>query len=61
MGGVLDGDGGGFADTFPKFTPKAIQHEFGGGFAPWIFGDAGNVQADPLSLLVAKNVVPALV
>ena len=60
MGGVVDGDGGGFVDMLSKFTPEAVQHQFGGCLAPGIFGDAGNVQADALSFLVAKNVVSFL-
>ena len=46
--------------ALPKFTPKTIQHQLGSGLATGIFGDAGNVQADPLSLLVPEKVVPAL-
>ena len=56
MGGVSHRDCGGF----PKFAPKTIQHQLGSGLTTGIFGDAGNVQADPLSLLVPEKVVPAL-
>ena len=60
MGGVLDGDGGGFVDPFPEFTPEAVEHQFGGGLATRIFGNAGNVQSDTLPFLVAKNVLSFL-
>ena len=60
MGGVLDGDGGGFVDTLPEFAPETVQHQFGGGFATGIFGNAGDVQSDALSFLVAKNIVSFL-
>ena len=46
--------------AFPKFSPKTVQHQLGSGLATGIFGDAGNVQADPLSFLVPEKVVPAL-
>ena len=60
MGGVLDGDGGGFVDPLAEFTPEAVEHELGGGFATWIFGNAANVQTDALPLLVTKNIVSFL-
>ena len=60
MGGVLNGDGGGFVDALPKLAPETIQHEFGSGFATRVFGNARNVQSDPLPFLVAKNVLAFL-
>ena len=60
MGGVLDGDGGGFVDPLAEFTPEAFEHQFGCGLATWIFGNAGNVQSDTLPFLVTKNVVAFL-
>ena len=60
MGGVLNGDGGGFVDPLAKLAPKTVQHEFGGGLATRVFGNAGNVQSDPLPFLVAINVVAFL-
>ena len=60
MGGVLDGDGGGFVDTLAEFTPEAVEHQLGGGLATGIFGNAGDVQSDALSFLVAKNVLSFL-
>ena len=43
MGGVLDGDGGGFVDTLTEFAPEAVEHQLGGGLATGIFGNAGNI------------------
>ena len=60
MGGVLDGDGGGFDDPLAEFTPEAVEHQFGHGLATGIFGNAGNVQSDALPFLVAKNIVSFL-
>ena len=60
MGGVLDGDGGGFVDPLAEFTPETVEHQFGCGLATWIFGNAGNVQSDTLPFLVTKNVVSFL-
>ena len=60
MGGVSDGDGGGFVDPLAKLAPETVQHEFGGGFTTRVFGNAGNVQSDPLPFLVAINVVAFL-
>ena len=47
MGGVLDGDGGGFIDSLPEFAPKAVQHELGGGLATGIFGNAADIESVP--------------
>ena len=60
MGGVLDGDGGGFVDPLAEFTPEAAEHQFGRGLATGIFGNAGNVQSDAFPFLVAKNIVSFL-
>ena len=60
MGGLPDGDGGGFVDPLAEFAPETIQHELGGGLATGVFGNTGNVQSDALSFLVAKNVVSFL-
>ena len=60
MGGVFDGDGGGFVDSLPEFTPETVEHELGGGLATGVFGNAGNVQSDTLPFLVAKNVLAFL-
>ena len=60
MGGVLDGDGGGFVDPLAEFTPEAVEHQFGCGLATWIFGNAGNVQSDTLPFLVTNNVLSFL-
>ena len=60
MGGILDGDGGGFVDTLTEFASEAVEHQLGGGLATGIFGNAGNVQLDALSFLVAKNVLSFL-
>ena len=60
MGGVLDSDGGGFVDPLPKLAPETVQHELGRGLATGIFGNAGNVQSDPLPFLVTKNVLSFL-
>ena len=60
MGGVLNGDGGGFVGPLPEFAPEAVQHQFGCGLATWIFGNAGNVQSDTLPFLVTKNVLSFL-
>ena len=49
--GVLNGDGGGFVDPLPEFTPETVQHATG------IFG---NVQSDPFPFLIAKNIVAFL-
>ena len=60
MGGVLDSDGGGFVHPLPKLAPETVQHELGRGLATGIFGNAGNVQSDPLPFLVTKNVLSFL-
>ena len=60
IGGVLDGDGGGFVDTLTEFAPEAVEHQLGGGLATGIFGNTGDVQSDALSFLVAKNVLSFL-
>ena len=60
IGGVLNGDGGGFVDSLPEFAPETVQHELGRGFATGIFGNTGNVQSDPFPFLVTKNVVAFL-
>ena len=60
IGGLLNGDGGGFVDSLPEFTPETVQHEFGGGLATGVFGYTGNVQSDTLPFLVTKNVVAFL-
>ena len=60
IGGVLNGDSGGFVDPLPEFTPETVQHELGGGLATGVFGNAGNVQSDAFPFLVAKNVVAFL-
>ena len=60
MGWVLDSDGGGFVDPLPEFAPKAVQYQLGGGFTTGIFGNAADIQSDPLPLFVAKNVVSFL-
>ena len=60
MGGVFDRDGGRFVDPLPEFAPETVQHELGRGLATGVFGNAGNVQSDALSFLVAKNVVSFL-
>ena len=60
IGGVLNGDGGGFVDSLPEFTPETVQHELGRGLAAGIFGNTGNVQSDPFPFLVTKNVVAFL-
>ena len=60
MGGVPDSDGGGFVDPLPKLPPEAIQHELGRGFATGIFGNATDIESDPLPFLVAENVLSSL-
>ena len=60
MGGVLNGDGGGFVDPLTKLAPETIQHEFGGGLTTRVFDNAGNIQSDPLPFLVAKNILAFL-
>ena len=60
MGGVLDGDGGGFVDTLTEFAPEAVQHQLGCGLATGIFGNTGDIESDALSCLVAKNIVSFL-
>ena len=60
MGGVLDGDGGGFVGPLPEFAPEAVEHQFGCGLATRTFGNAGNVQSDTLPFLVTKNVLSFL-
>ena len=60
LGGVLDGDGGGFVDPLPEFAPETVQHQVGGGLATWIFGNAADIESDPLPLLVTKNIVSVL-
>ena len=60
MGGVLDGDGGGFVDPLAEFTPETVEHQYGGSLATGIFGNAGNVQSDAFPFLVAKNVLSFL-
>ena len=60
IGGVLNGDSGGFVDPLPEFAPETVQHELGRGLATGIFGNAGNVQSDALPFLVTKNVLSFL-
>ena len=60
MGGVFHSDSGGFVDPLAEFAPETVQHELGSGLATGIFGNAANVQPDPLPFLVAKNVVSFL-
>ena len=60
IGGVLNGDSGGFVDPFPEFAPETVQHELGGGLATGVFGYTGNVQLDTLPFLVTKNVLAFL-
>ena len=60
MGGVLDSDGSGFVDSLTQFAPETVEHELGRGFATRIFGNAGNVQSDAFSCLVAKNLLAFL-
>ena len=60
MGGVPDSDSGGFVHALPKLAPETVQHELGGGLATGIFGNAGNVQSDPLPFLVAENILSFL-
>ena len=60
IGGMLNGDSGGFVDPLPEFTPETVQHEFGCGLATGVFDNTGNVQSDTLPFLVAKNVVAFL-
>ena len=60
IGGVLNGDSGGFVDSLPEFAPETVQHELGGGLATGVFGNTGNVQSDTLPFLVAKNVLAFL-
>ena len=60
IGGVLNGDGGGFVDPLPEFTPETVQHELGRGLATGVLGNAGNIQSDPFPFLIAKNVVAFL-
>ena len=60
MGGVSDSDGGGFVHPLAKLAPETVQHELGRGLATGIFGNAGNVQSDPLPFLVTKNVLSFL-
>ena len=60
MGRGLDSDGGGFVDMLDKLAPETVQHQFGSGLATRIFGNAGDVQSDALSFLVAENVLSFL-
>ena len=60
IGGVLNGDSGGFVDSLPEFAPETVEHELGGGLATGVFGNAGNVQSDAFPFLVTKNVVAFL-
>ena len=60
MGGVPDSNSRWFVDTLAEFAPETVQHQFGGSLASRIFGNAGNIQSDPLPFLVTKNVVPFL-
>ena len=60
MSGVPDSDGGGFVDPLAKLAPETVQHQFGRGLATRIFGNAGNIESDPLPFLVTKNVLSFL-
>ena len=60
VGGILDGDGGGFVAPLAEFAPEAVEHQFGCGLATGIFGNAGIVQSDALPFLVTKNVLSFL-
>ena len=54
--GVVDYLGGGFVKVFAEFSPEAVEHEFGGGFASGIFGDESWIEVDVFFLLVLSDV-----
>ena len=43
---IVDYLGGGFVKIFAEFSAEAVEHEFGGGFASWIFGNESSIEVD---------------
>ena len=54
--GVVDYLCGGFVKIFAKFSPEAVEHEFGGSFAAGSFGDESWIEVDVFFLLISSDV-----
>ena len=57
IGCIVDYLRGGFVKIFAEFSPEAVEHEFGGGFASGIFGDESWIEVDVFFLLVLSDVM----
>jgi len=49
---IVDYLGGGFVKIFAEFSPEAVEHEFGCGFASWIFRNESWMEVDVFFLFV---------
>jgi len=45
---IVDYLGRRFVKIFAEFSPEAVEHEFGCGFASWIFGNESWIEVDAL-------------
>ena len=53
----VDSFGGGFVEILAKFTPEAVEHEFGGGLASRVLDDEIWIEVDVFPLLVLPYVL----
>ena len=57
IAGIVDCFRGGFVKVFVEFSPEAVEHEFGGGFASGIFDDESWIEIEFFFLLVSSDVI----
>ena len=53
----VDSFGGGFVEILAKFTPEAVEHEFGSGLASGVFDDEVGVEVNVFPLPVLVDIV----
>ena len=56
-GGVDDRVGGGFVEILAKFTPEAVEHEFGSGLASGVLDNEVGIEVNVFPLLVLVDIV----
>ena len=52
----VDSFGGGFVEILAKFTPEAVEHEFGSGLASGVLDDEVGVEVNVFPLLVLMDI-----
>ena len=53
----VDSFGGGFVEILAKFTPEAVEHEFGSGLASGVLDDEVGIEVNVFPLLVLVDIV----